>query len=353
MMLVMSRKSLTVEFASSEQGQDFGRKRRNRYVLRASSASALAAGVLLWSGAGAADLTEPFAEEAAPAGVEYIVDTPVETASPAPAVWTPPRSRLDQLIAEQADGAARDSAQAMAISPAATRAPVMKTPAAAAPAMLTLASNIQPAVVRRPSPPSGSFAPSADPNLFGSTALSIGRTSMDAKWRSVSRTPVNASAANEILVSARGQNEAEQLQKVNVWVNRHITFTDDAVSGSQDHWSNADESLRRGAGDCEDYAIAKLQVLRSLGVDERDLYLVLVRDLVRRADHAILVVRLDGRFLVLDSNTDRILPADSIQDYKPLMSFSAERSWIHGYREQRPVMLASTSTQQDAAFLGD
>src|SRR5215212_3309024 len=101
MMLVMSRNGLTSEFASSDLSQDLGRKRRSRYALRAASASVLAASVLLWSGAGAADLGEASPEEAA-AAVEMVVDAPVELASQA---WAPPRSRLEQLMAEQADGA--------------------------------------------------------------------------------------------------------------------------------------------------------------------------------------------------------------------------------------------------------
>lgn len=373
MMCVMSMNSLHSEFASSVQSEDFGRKRRNRYVLRVSSVSLLVAGVLFWSGAGATGLGEPAPDTAAPIVMAAIVDTPAQPTAAiadavdavahvaqAPATWSAPRNRLEQLVSEQAEGAVRSSAPTMKVAasapaPAVSRVSVIKspTPERAQPvstaAMLTLA-NIQPAVQRRPTPSSGYATPSADPNLFGSTAMSIGRTPMDAKWRSVSRTSVTGAAGGEILSAARGEGDLAQLQRVNVWINRRITFTDDASSGSADRWSNADESLRRGAGDCEDYAIAKLQVLRSLGVDERDLYLVLVKDLVRRADHAILVVRIDGRFLVLDSNTDRIISADQIQDYRPMMSFSGDKSWIHGYREQQPRVILASNSETEAGL---
>ena len=43
------------------------------------------------------------------------------------------------------------------------------------------------------------------------------------------------------------------------------------------------------------------------GFADRDLYLVIVRDLVRRADHAVLVARAEGRMFVLDNGTDNLL----------------------------------------------
>ena len=96
------------------------------------------------------------------------------------------------------------------------------------------------------------------------------------------------------------------VEAVNRYVNRRVRFTDDEQQfGRSDVWEAANETLRSGRGDCEDYAIAKLQMLRRAGLADRNLYLVIVKDLVRRADHAVLVVRAAGRMLVLDNGTDR------------------------------------------------
>ena len=145
MMLGMSMSSLTFGSASSDQSKDFGRKRRNRYALRASSASVLMATVLLWSGAGAADLGEADIEETAPAAaVEWSeVDT-------APQAAPAPRSRLEQLMAEQAEGAARGSA------PAVVRAEA--SPASAAASRAPIMPIIKKAVVERPAPAPGEAA---------------------------------------------------------------------------------------------------------------------------------------------------------------------------------------------------
>jgi predicted transglutaminase-like cysteine proteinase len=88
-----------------------------------------------------------------------------------------------------------------------------------------------------------------------------------------------------------------------------------------------------------------MQILRAMGVPQRDLYLVVVRDLVRRADHAVLAVRTDSGFMVLDSNTDRVLPQSQVNDYRPNLTFNSEGSWIHGYSADRPRMTLASASQ--------
>jgi transglutaminase-like putative cysteine protease len=114
------------------------------------------------------------------------------------------------------------------------------------------------------------------------------------------------------------------------------------------------ETLSHGRGDCEDFAIAKRAMLRAAGVPERDLYLVVLKDLSRRADHAVLVVRAGGRFLVLDNGTDRIVDSADVADYKPMLTFAADgKSFTHGYRRDvppviyasAPVVLAETTVE--------
>jgi predicted transglutaminase-like cysteine proteinase len=342
---VMGTNSLTTDTTSSGQAKAFGLKASRRYALKASGAAMLVMGALFLTGARAPD--GEFIEEAG------LAVSPFESAPVPPAAAPVYTSRLEQIAAEQGDAPIAAPVAAVAIvdsaPEAAPAAPAHRTRESATvqlanAAMPSRNGKVQPAVLRTwTAPLSGVGLPAASPNVFGSTALTVGRTPMDAKWRSVSHSQASPSVAGEILAKVRGESAGQQLERVNTWVNRHITFTDDIRSGQPDYWSNADDSLRRGAGDCEDYAIAKLQILRAAGFDERDLYLVLVRDLVRRADHAILVARLDGRLVVLDSNTDRIVSAEAAQDYKPLMSFSGDRSWIHGYRQEPQVQYASNA----------
>jgi predicted transglutaminase-like cysteine proteinase len=181
------------------------------------------------------------------------------------------------------------------------------------------------------------------PDIFGSTALPISHTPLDAKWRAASSTPLSRRFRlwSSLIRSTASDDRATKLEAVNHWVNAHITFaTDRSRLGPTDQWSSARETLRRGTGDCEDYAIAKMKLLEAAGIARSDLYLVIARDLVRRADHAILVVRLGGQLMVLDSSTDQILDSRQVTDYRPIFSFGAQGAWVHGYTEQ-PVRLAS------------
>ena len=114
--------------------------------------------------------------------------------------------------------------------------------------------------------------------------------------------------------------------------------------GVADRWLPAAETLARGRGDCEDYALAKLAMLRRAGFADKDLYLVVLKDLSRRADHAVLVVRADGRFLVLDNGTDRIVDSSDSAGLPPVLTFTAGHAFTHGYRRDLPpVQYASNS----------
>lgn len=189
-----------------------------------------------------------------------------------------------------------------------------------------------------------SGAVSGRPDVFGSVALAVGRTSLDRRWRAVARQGVGGAAA-AYAASLRGISDAAKAEAVNRYVNRRVQFVDDSRQyGRADLWSAASETLRRGRGDCEDYAIAKLQMLRAAGFSDRDLYLVVAKDLVRRSDHALLVVRAGGRMLVLDNGTDTILNADSPGDYRPVLTFAANGAWTHGYRRAMPSIAVAAST---------
>lgn len=187
------------------------------------------------------------------------------------------------------------------------------------------------------------------PNVFGSVALAIGSTPLDAQWRNAGAAGAPGSLGRWTAGFQRpnGANIEALLGEVNRWVNSRLTFTDDAPRrGRADQWASAEASLSRGRGDCEDYAIAKMQLLSAIGVDRSRMFLVIARDLVRRADHAVLIVQVDSRFLVLDNMTDAVLDSNQIADYRPIMSYSASGRWIHGYEREpaspaAPVQIAT------------
>lgn len=214
------------------------------------------------------------------------------------------------------------------------------------------APTVQPAVLR--SPWSGQAIRLERPRLvrdrpdvFGSVALPIDSTPLDRRWQAIARRPADASASRWA-TSLRDRPEAQRIDAINRFVNARIAFQDDSLQfGRADVWQSAAEALRRGRGDCEDYAIAKLQLLRAAGFSERDLFLVIVKDLVRRSDHAVLAVHSEGRLWVLDNGTDRVTDSADISDYRPIFTYAAFGRWTHGYRrtDEPPIVLASLTTR--------
>jgi len=109
--------------------------------------------------------------------------------------------------------------------------------------------------------------------------------------------------------------------QVDAWVNEFVTYAPDAA----DHWQTPAETLERGRGDCEDFAILKRAMLLAAGYRGGVLF-VIVHDLISRRDHAILVA--DG--LVLDSFNSLSLPVERVRDYNPVMAMAGNRCWTFG-----------------------
>ena len=79
-----------------------------------------------------------------------------------------------------------------------------------------------------------------------------------------------------------------------------------------------------GEGDCEDYAIAKYVALRELGMKADDLRLLLVRDRAVGQDHAVLGVRHDGRWLILDNRHSLLVDMTEVRHFTPLFAIDHE-----------------------------
>lgn len=131
-----------------------------------------------------------------------------------------------------------------------------------------------------------------------------------------------------LVASLRGQDRLSQVRTLNSFANRIPYRSDQEVWGRSDYWASPLEFLRR-AGDCEDYAILKYYSLRQLGVPASDMRMVVVQDTVRNLAHAVLVVMVDGRLLVLDNLTNAIMPQERTPQYVPYYSVNEEARWAH------------------------
>lgn len=118
-----------------------------------------------------------------------------------------------------------------------------------------------------------------------------------------------------IVDQARSHDGRALLGETNRAINLAIRAEDD---GAEDIWSSPLETFQRGAGDCEDYAIAKLAALRLAGVAAEDLRLVVVRDTRNGEGHAVASAKLDGHWLMLDNRRMAMVEDDDARNYQPL-----------------------------------
>jgi predicted transglutaminase-like cysteine proteinase len=128
-----------------------------------------------------------------------------------------------------------------------------------------------------------------------------------------------------LAAAAHSQQGRARIQSVNRAVNFSVRYTSDfAQHGVADHWSAPLATLASSRGDCEDYAIAKYVLLHDAGVSEDDMRLLLVRDRRVQQDHAVLAVRSDGEWLILDNRTLTLTTASSLPHFLPLFSLNQD-----------------------------
>ncbi|MEE8506498.1 MAG: transglutaminase-like cysteine peptidase [Kiloniellales bacterium] len=130
------------------------------------------------------------------------------------------------------------------------------------------------------------------------------------------------------LDTLRQAGPERQITSINEFINANTFISDRDNWGIKDYWSAPGEFFANG-GDCEDYVIAKYLSLRRLGFRADDLRLVVLVDRNRRLAHAVLVVELDGRALVLDNLEDRVRPWSELPHYRPLYSLNEQAVWLH------------------------
>jgi predicted transglutaminase-like cysteine proteinase len=119
-------------------------------------------------------------------------------------------------------------------------------------------------------------------------------------------------------------------ESVNEAVNTYAYLDDEDNWGKPDYWQTPVEFLSRGGGDCEDFAIAKYEWLRELGVPEDQMRIAVVYDNYQHMTHTVLTVHTDQKEppLVLDNQTTEIL--DGLGDhYLPLFSINRHAWWRH------------------------
>ncbi|WP_235835063.1 transglutaminase-like cysteine peptidase [Piscinibacter terrae] len=149
------------------------------------------------------------------------------------------------------------------------------------------------------------------------------------------RALAGAKALQAVMHGAADLDDAGKLDALNQFFNRRILSREDIdVWGQVDYWASPMEMMEKGAGDCEDYAIAKYFSLVALGMPVQKLRLVYVRAQIGGAGgtvqaHMVLAYYSapNAEPLILDSLISEVRPASRRPDLSPVFSFNSEGLW--------------------------
>ena len=132
-------------------------------------------------------------------------------------------------------------------------------------------------------------------------------------------------------------SDSEKLKQVNDFFNLRIKFIDDVeLWGQSDYWATPLETMGKGAGDCEDFSIAKYIALKLLNVPNDKLRLTYVRALVIDPDNTTVRAHMVVSYyatpttepLILDNLNPEIITASKRTDLTPIFSFNNNALWV-------------------------
>lgn len=182
---------------------------------------------------------------------------------------------------------------------------------------------LHPAFADGPSPlfetASAAAESSSATTLFGMDTEPVAHGEVLNKWRHARdaieqdrqtvdrcRTDSACSAVAQRLIALSSEGDGHDGRAKVGLINRAVDLAispiaDEAQWSVLDYWSAPLQTLQSGQGDCEDYAIVKYAALAAAGIAESDMKIVILTNAFPNEDHAVLAVRVEGEWLILDN----------------------------------------------------
>ncbi len=172
--------------------------------------------------------------------------------------------------------------------------------------------------------------------LLGS---SLAETDLD-QTQSLAQQQYGSAAAQTVLAwrqlihETHGASDLVMLNQVNTFFNRRMQFLPDMVVwGKEDYWATPLEFMGRGAGDCEDFSIAKYMTLQLMGMNKDKLRMIYVR--AQTGPNTSVAHMVLGYYqqptdapLILDNLIGSVRPASQRTDLTPVYSFNDTGLWV-------------------------
>ena len=175
-----------------------------------------------------------------------------------------------------------------------------------------------------------------EPSVFGYAETRKEGLRAFPKWTSTleryaeerGKTKAEYTAWVAFLDSVKNDTTIRKLNKINNFHNKSRYILDPVNLGKTDYWATLRQFFARD-GDCEDYAIAKYLSLRAIDFPKDKMRILVVKDMNLRVPHAILMVEVDGKTLILDNQITIVADASKIRHYRPIFSVNEITWWRH------------------------
>jgi predicted transglutaminase-like cysteine proteinase len=155
--------------------------------------------------------------------------------------------------------------------------------------------------------------------------------SIQNKYGSSAKARVEA--WDSMIESSKNESLLNKIKNVNDFFNQIPYKTDLVVWKQKDYWATPIEFMGMGAGDCEDYAIAKYFSLIKLGIPDDKLRItyVIYKRVNSRFEQAHMVLtyyhKAGAEPVILDNINKSLQLASKRDDLKPVYSFNASGLW--------------------------
>ena len=153
----------------------------------------------------------------------------------------------------------------------------------------------------------------------------------------------------------KNKTDQEKIIQVNQFLNTKIHFQDDRILWKNiDYWATPLETLGKGAGDCEDYTIAKYFSLLHAGVAVERLRFIYVKAQIGDANSNLFQAHMvlgyyetdDSIPYILDNLVSNVELASRRPDLKPVFSFNSGGIWV-GNQQSKADPTARLSRWRD------
>jgi predicted transglutaminase-like cysteine proteinase len=170
------------------------------------------------------------------------------------------------------------------------------------------------------------------PKMYNSVGIAVAHSPFDAKYLRAAVPASGAQWSSIVRQAQRIENPQQRIAFIHTFVISYIQYAEDIdVYGTRDYWATPAETLARRRGDCEDFAILELMLLKGSGIPATDIYFTVGADLIARRDHALLSVLIGNSMWALDQRAPSPFLTTSMTDFRPILTLQGRQVWLHGF----------------------